>query len=547
MKSKFKYIFPVALALMLSAGFTTSCTDKLDVTPISPKINTNANINALFEKCYANLAMAGMGNGKSGDEPCDIAGYSDAGMTGLIRQMWNVNELTTDEAVCSWGDGGLTELNTNTYSASSSMVQAYYSRLTVGITFCNQYLEEFSNHDATMTAEVRFVRALQYYLLLDAFGNIPFTTTVGQPKQITSKEAYEWLVQELNDIEPSLMDAKAKTSSDSNYGRADKAACWMLLMRLYLNAEVYTGTPQWEKAKEYAQKVIDSKQTAGYDLNTTGANGWTAYQMLFMGDNGESSAAKECIFPIYQDGKTTVSYGNSTFLVASCFNADMHANPKDLNGTNGLVSSQWAGNRAKAQLVKKFFPNGDAPHVQSYEMTDEAGDDRAIFCGEKHQEVCDTLTAFSNGFGVAKFVAYKSDGSSSKDPAFSDGDFFFFRVAEAYLTYAECDARLNGGTTTAKGTDLINKLRDRAHATQRTNTNYTLSDILDEWSREFYFEGRRRTDLIRFGKYSGNANYNWEFKGNVKAGKNIEAYRKIFAIPASDLLGAKYLKQNPGY
>lgn len=88
------------------------------------------------------------------------------------------------------------------------------------------------------------------------------------------------------------------------------------------------------------------------------------------------------------------------------------------------------------------------------------------------------FNAFSNGFGVAKFVAYKSDGSSSKDPSFSDGDFFFFRVAEAYLTYAECDARLNGGTTTAKGTDLINKLRDRAHATQRTNTNYTLSDIL---------------------------------------------------------------------
>lgn len=72
----------------------------------------------------------------------------------------------------------------------------------------------------------------------------------------------------------------------------DKAACWLLLSRLYLNAEVYTGTAQWEKAKEYAKKVMDSS----YKLNTKSVNGWSAYQMLFMGDNGETDAAYEGIF-----------------------------------------------------------------------------------------------------------------------------------------------------------------------------------------------------------------------------------------------------------
>ena len=130
-----------------------------------------------------------------------------------------------------------------------------------------------------------------------------------------------------------------------------------------------------------------------------------------------------------------------------------------------------------------------------------------------------------------------------KDADFPETDFFLFRVAEAYLTYAEATARLNGGATTAEGTAAINALRARAHASQRAG--YSLSDICDEWSREFYFEGLRRPTLIRFGRFGGNNNYNWSYKGGVKNGRNFDAKRNIFAIPAAQVTGA--ITQNPGY
>ena len=160
-----------------------------------------------------------------------------------------------------------------------------------------------------------------------------------------------------------IPNAKAKKSSDAGYGRVDKAAAWMLLARLYLNAEVYVGTPQWAKAAEYAKKIMDSD----YRLNTQGVNGWSAYQMLFMGDNGETNAAYEAIFPILQDGLTTTSWGTSLFLTAACFDSDMHANPNDLNATNGTSGQVWGGNRARPSLIQKFFPNLDAPQVACYD------------------------------------------------------------------------------------------------------------------------------------------------------------------------------------
>ena len=220
--------------------------------------------------------------------------------------------------------------------------------------------------------------------------------------------------------------------------------------------------------------------TSGYELNMNGEGKWSAYQMLFMADNGETNAAKECLFPIIQNTEKVVSYGNSFFLTASTFNGDMHANPDDLDGTNGCVSAQWAGNRARPELIKKFFPNSTAPEVPSYEMTTAANDDRAIFCGEKRNSIdINNYTEFKDGYGVCKFINYfTTDGKSSYNPAFSDADYFFLRVAEAYLTYAEADARLNGNNTTGDGTDAINKLRQRANTTTREEPDY---DKLMRW------------------------------------------------------------------
>ena len=535
MKRLYKNLIPVA-AISMALGMA-SCTSDLDVEPLDPNMSTEVSVEGLFNKCYANIAMAGNG-GANGD--CDIDGI-DGGTSGYVRQMWNSNELPTDEAINGWGDDGIEQSCFNTYDESHPMLNGYFARLTTGITFCNQYLAIAADHDATMTAEVRFIRALNYYLLMDAFGRVPFAESLGNPVIFSRQEIYDWLENELvNNVEPNLSAAKAKKSSDAGYGRVDKAAAWILLSRLYLNAEVYTGTPQWAKAAEYAKRVMDSD----YRLNTTSINGWSAYQMLFMGDNGETDAAYEAIFPILQDGLTTTSWGTSLFLSAGSFDSDMHANPNNLSATNGVSGQVWGGNRTRPNLIEKFFPNLDAPQAPSYEMPAAAGDDRAIFDGVGREINNLDRATFKNGYAVAKFVNFKTDGSSGHDATFMDADFFFFRTAEAYLTYAEATARQNGGTCTADGIKAINALRARAHATQRSG--YSLNDILDEWSREFYFEGRRRVDLIRFGKFGGNTDYIWQWKGGTYQGRNFDAYRNIYAIPAAQL-PAYNNEQNPGY
>ncbi len=542
MKRYIKTVIAPAAALLL--GMTaTSCVNDLDKEPISPKIDLEVNNDGLLNKCYANFGINGNGSGSNSDDDCDVKGFSDNGMTGLVRAMWNINELPTDEATCSWGDG-LQELNSAKFDPSHQWVKLYFTRLTLGITFCNQYLEVAGNEDPTKNAECRFLRAMQYYLLMDTYGNVPFSETLEKPVQKTRQEMYDWLIQELTEIEPNLSEPTVKSGSDANYGRVDKAACWLLLSRIYLNAEVYTGKAEWQKAKDYAKKVMDSP----YDINETSVGKWSAYQLVFMGDNDKSAARKEIIFPIVNISGKTASYGNSLFLIAGTFDGAMHANTDDPDGSNGCVGQNWIGLHPRTALLKKFFPNSVAPEVPSYEMPAKANDDRALFWGKDRTYEISNITKSAEGYGVCKFLNYNSDGSAHVDPSFADMDWPFMRAAEAYLNYAEADARLNGGNTTADGTKVLNKLRARANATTRPETSsYSLNEICDEWAREFYFEGIRRTTLIRFNLFGGNTGYNWDWKGGEKAGVNFEAYKNIYPIPLTQIQSNGNLKQNPGY
>lgn len=542
MKRYIKSALAPAAALLISLA-STSCLNDLDKEPISPKIDLNVNNDGLLNKCYANFGINGNGSGDDSDSDPDVKGFTDNGMTGLVRAMFNMNELPTDEATCSWGDG-LQELNSAKFDPSHPWVKLYYTRLTLGITFCNQYLEVAGGEDKQKTAECRFLRAMQYYLLMDAYGNVGFSTTLEKPHRMERAELYKWLVEELNAIEPDLAEPRVKTGSDADYGRVDKAACWLLLSRLYLNAEVYTGNAEWQKAKDYAKKVMESP----YDINTTSAGRWSAYQLVFMADNDRTAASKEILFPIVNISGKTRSYGNSLFLIAACFDPAMHANPNDATGSNGLVGQQWIGLHPRTALLKKFFPSSVAPEVPSYEMTAQAGDDRATFWGEGRTYEIENITKSAEGYGVCKFLNYNSDNSTNTDPAFADMDWPFMRAAEAYLNYAEADARLNGGKTSQEGTRVLNKLRERANASTRAeSSNYSLNEICDEWAREFYFEGMRRTTLIRFGLFGGNTGYNWDWKGGESAGKDFEAYKNIYPIPLTQLQSNTNLKQNPGY
>ncbi|MBR1720239.1 MAG: RagB/SusD family nutrient uptake outer membrane protein [Phocaeicola sp.] len=557
----------ISIASLVLLFGTTSCVNDLDVNPIDPNY-VEATPEALFTKCYATIAAAGNG-GADGDS--DVDGI-DGGTSGYYRQMWNAQVLTSDEAICGWGDEGISDFVYNTYDASHPMLRGYYYRLYTAITFCNEYLQDYEDYDPTMTAEIRFLRAFHYFNLMDGYGDVPFVTTISseKPQQISRAELFDFVESELLELEPNLSEAKAKKSSDANYGRVDKAAAWLLLARLYLNAEVYTGTAQWAKAAEYAKKVMDSD----YKLLTTGQDVWTAYQMLFMGDNGETDAAYEIIFPLLQDGQRTTSWGTSLYLIAGTFKNDMKEDPRqdglDLTGwdtkekaltmkpdgevneydeqarsTNGTTEG-WEGSRARADLVKKFFPDGDAPiGLHGYEMYQVAGDDRALFNSIGRTLENEEFGVFTSGFGVTKFTNYKVDGSAGSDPQHPDMDTPVMRKAEAYLIYAEATAHTNNGVATSEGVNALKELRLRAHA--EVKTSYTLDEILDEWSRELYFEGHRRMALIRNNKFGGNVGYNWAWKGGVLEGRDIPAERNLFAIPTTDLVANSNLVQNPGY
>ncbi|MBQ3876854.1 MAG: RagB/SusD family nutrient uptake outer membrane protein [Prevotella sp.] len=545
-----KNILPAA-AMVLSMGLS-SCTGDLDVDVIDPRKDTNVDAQKLFNKCYAEFVLEGYAPGES---ELDLG---DAGLSVCYRLLWNANELTTDEAICGWTDKGIAEYDYNTFTPANDCLYGLFWRLSFGASICNQYLKECADHDATMTAEVHFLRALYYYFLLDNYGNPAFSETVGEtPRQIQSADLFAWIVKELEDNMDQMLPASVRKKGDANYGRADQSAAWMLLARLYLNAEKYTGKAEWEKAKTYAEKVInESGRSIWMGDNTTthkSANGqWSAYQMLFMADNDQSGAYNESIFAFILDGATTASWGASTFLFAASWDSFMRDDYPQ------MTDQAWGGNRTRVDLIEKFLSTATLdglPDWKTATIVDAARDDRALFYGDNakgdggvkdRKYTNDDLATFQDGLATTKYTSQRSDGGNVSNGTHNDNDIMLMRLAEAYLIYAEAEARAAGSNTTlTQGTKYINDLRTRANNPDQ-HTTYTLREILDERARELYFEGVRRTDLIRYG-YFGGSSYTWQWKGGVQEGGKFGAYRNIFPIPQTELATNKNLTQNPGY
>lgn len=533
---KFRYYMAAAVMAVASFSFT-SCVKDLEVENINPQQVSDFNQDAIFNKIYANMSLTGQEGPAGNSDLTDI----DEGFSSMVRQIWNANELSTDEALCRWGDAGIPEYNHNAWSDNHEMLRALYYRLMFGVTISNFFLDQATGDDAktlTQRAEARFMRALYYYYLMDLYGNPPFCTTVSSEKavQYSRAQIFEFIESELKDIcegsgNEMLMDAKTNT-----YGRADKAAAWMLLARLYLNAEVYTGSARWADAKEYAGKVLNS----GYSLCKTPKNGYSAFQLLFMGDNDTNGAQDEIILPAMFDGETTQTWGGTLFIMASTVNTSI------LEKYPTGSAQQWEGNRARAQFSRIFFPNDDAPQGIPTDVAMSAGDDRALFFTLDHEVEINDETNFADGYAYVKFLNTHADGSTTHHTDYADTDFPMMRLGEAYLTYAEADARLNGGFCTDDGIEKIKALRERANA-NTSISSFSIDQILNEWAKEFGYEGRRRIDLIRHNKFGGQNNYKWEWMGGSKEGTSFPATRNIFALPASDLTANENLKQNPGY
>ena len=502
----------------------------------NPQQTTKADYDGILNKIYGNLALTGLsGPHGNSDLPSDI----DEGMSVFMRVVWYANELSSDEALCAWlSDAGIPEFNRGTWGDNHALLRGLYYRCMFGITLSNYFLDNApSSIDeySKKVAEVRFMRALYYFYLMDMFGNPPFITHVSAeaPEQGSRQEVFKFIEDELKDIigEGEGTDVLAAAKS-VKYGRADIVAGYMLLMRLYLNAEVYTGTARWEDARTYAEKAIKSD----YTLSTASKNGYTGYQLLFMGDNDTNGAQNEIVFPVLFDGELTQSWGG-VFLAAGVVNAaDIALYPTG-------ISSNWGGIRTKPYFIQKWFPNNDAPEGTPDDLIAAANDDRCLFMTAGHELEIAEEDKFENGYGYIKFLNTHADGSEPHNAEHTDYDFPLFRLAEAYLSYAEADARLNGGNVSSTGLGYIKDLRNRAHANANLSV-FSLADIEDEWSREFGFEGRRRMDMVRFGNFTG-VRRTWI--GGTAAGGTLSSYRNIFPLPSSDLIANPNLKQNQGY
>ena len=327
----------------------TSCHDDLNLSPIDPDSFTQQDVFADvatakggLAKLYASLALTGQ-SGPDGD--ADIADI-DEGFSQYTRMMFNLNELTTDHAVVGWGDPGLPNLHGMTWSGGNDFVEAMYSRLAQEVSFTNSFILNAEpltdNADVQIfIAEARFLRAYAYYNLMDLYANVPLLTEISTelPQQSSRADIFAFLESELLEIQDQLM-----ASGSNEYGRVDQAAAWALLSRLYLNAEVWTGTPRYSEAVTFSNNVINSS----YSINMNDGNGnGTAYDELFLADNNTNGAQNEFIFALNFDGLNSQTWGGTTFLVHAAIGGNMDPTEFGVNGG-------WGGYRTTKNLVRQF-------------------------------------------------------------------------------------------------------------------------------------------------------------------------------------------------
>ena len=518
---KTTYFKKYLAALLIVVGFL-SCTEDLERFP------TNALTN---EVQFSTV---------NGYKQALVSAYIQfAGANNFFyRDYWELQEVTTDEIVNTWGDHQETMLNWSSEHDQSTWV--YQSGLYL-ITLCNNFIIE---SEASLVAsrglstseqeevkiyqsEVRFIRAYAYWMMMDLFGNPTFATEetlkAGEvPGQIQRADLFNYIEAELKEIEPNMITAKA-----NEYGRADKAAVWSLLARLYLNAETYAGSAKYTEAITYSKKVID----AGYSLEQNHA--W-----LMLGDNIQNT--NEFIFTFNYDNEKVRTWGGT-----NTYSLGASGVPASVNG----MSSSWNLYRVTPSIPALFLSNN--PSV----------DKRAVFWTENDESSrtmeIESLSNSLNGYSIYKYRNVTRNGANiNQENTFnnlSDIDYPVFRLAEMNLIYAEAVLRGGSGGDNASALNYINQIRGRAYDNNPSSTvgNIALNEldldfILDERARELMWEGFRRTDLIRYNRFT-TSNYLWAWKGGVKNGAGVDAKFNLFPIPITDLLANPKLKQNPGY
>lgn len=566
-----KKILSLLMAAMLCTTAFTSCMDDLDTMPKDDNLLVSETVYSkvdgymgVLAKCYASLILTGQQGGDGGDG--DLEGANE-GYSGYVRLLFYLQELDTDNFLMPSSSNGLRHCLNLTWDASNASVVTWtYQRLYMAIAYCNEFLRECTEdklrgrglYDALSSdykayrAEARLIRAYCYSMLCDLFGNVPIIDeTVGPkdlPVQVSRKEVFEY-------AESELLAVAGETTSDdvlcnpgqALYGHVDKAAAYQLLARMYLNAETWIDENEYQKAYEYAEKVITG---GAYPLAKD-------YRQIFLADNNTCS---EIIWPLAQDGQRAQSSAGTNFYVKAFVNGDMDGYYQTGVGTKG-----WGNVRAKMTLVDAFDPADVA-----FDINDTWGnnknDKRAQFMTALDNQVKETWDAnfamtstFTRGYGYIKWRnVTKDDQLCASGDTYTSIDFPLLRTAESYFIAAEAILR-GASAPRSKALEYINEIRDRAYMSgsyatagassavsgRISDNELTLDFILAERQREFASECLRRTDLIRFGKFtSGN---NWDWKGGERLGTDVADYLKVFPIPEAELMNNPTLEQNDGY
>jgi hypothetical protein len=530
MKNYFLKISGVLIALFFIIG----CHKRLDKLPANTLTSEQAykdeaGYKRVLARVYGSMvltsqnapATGGFGNG-------DVKGV-DEGFSDFFRNYWHFQDMSTDMAKWKYADDGFYDIQFNRWNAANAQVEAMYGRCMLVITFANEFLRESTpaklsergvpaTNITAMRAEARFIRAYMYWALMDLFGNPGFVVETDPfgtftPPQITRANLFTYVENELKAI-----DADLPAPRTNEYGRADKAAAWAILSRMYLNAAVYTGTAKYTEAITYSKKVID----AGYTLMNN-------YQWLFLADNHIGNT--EAIWTLNYDGLQSQSFGGATFLINGNGNEDGRS-LRELCGLGG-----WGAMRA-TEKIPALFP-------------DFTGviDKRSLWFTEGQTLNMDDFFLYEFGFPTTKFRNRTRSGALGNDPnrRHSDIDIPVSRLAEMYLTYAEAVKRGGTGGSDAQAITYLNLIRTRAYGNALGNiTSYDLDFILDERARELYWEGYRRMDLIRYNRYS-EGTYLWPWKGGLRNGTAFDSKFKILPIPSKQLSVNPNLKQNSGY
>lgn len=526
----------------------TACINDLDTLPLNKTEPIAEYVYGADEEAYT-AGLARLYFQFATNDLTDLQ-QMDGGASELVRAFWSVQETTADAAKCSWeNDAWVRALNTNTWNdTQNDAVYAVYVRTLQGVAYVNEYLRQTTPDKlaargvdtalaakiSTFRAEARFIRAYLYWMALDCFGSVPFSTENSpfggtySPPQATRTEIYNYCVSELTDL---LAADSPMLAPMSLYPRADKGSAAGLLARLYLNSEVYTGIPRWAEAKAICEEIFQM----GYAL----CPDQTA---LFRGDNGQNPQARsEMLWTIAYDSGSTESYGGTSYLLAaSLASTDI----TDTSKPNGQVNG-WAGLRVPYEYVSRFFEVTDQNYeTGTYNVADKRGE---VFYIKGRKESMDgALYVFMNGWSCLKFNNIPHDKTEQEflptagTESFADVDFPMIRLAEIYLIYAEACMHA-GGDASAQ----IAALRDRAGVSSDVVVDADF--IMAERARELMWEAHRRTDLIRLGLYDTDT-YLWPYKGGQSfAGQPFGSYMRIFPLPPTELATNKSLQQNPGY